>query len=153
MIESRSGTKIIVMQKCLLSSFIRKWDSQPSVGTIPIGNIMLSSSILFATVSIANVLNILILMNVTTISYSTFMMHQKKYLHPAVQKMYQVQQSNLIGKMEAQGGELMLGGGGMATVIVRVIQQSTAHSQSWMLSKTRLLIQSWFRFVNAYVVH
>ena len=153
MIESRSGTKIIVMQKCLLSSFIRKWDSQPSVGTIPIGNIMLSSSILFATVSIANVLNILILMNVTTISYSTFMMHQKKYLHPAVQKMYQVQQSNLIGNIKAQGRELILGGGGMATVIVRVIQQSTAHSQSWMLSKTRLLIQSWFRFVNAYVVH
>ena len=153
MIESRSGTKIIVMQKCLLSSFIRKWDSQPSVGTIPIGNIMLSSSILFATVSPTNVLNILILMNVTTISYSTFMKHQKKYLHPAVQKMYQVQQSNLIGNIKAQGRELILGGGGMATVIVRVIQQSTAHSQSWMLSKTRLLIQSWFRFVNAYVVH
>lgn len=152
MIESRSGTKITVMQKCLLSSFIRKWDSQPSVGTIPIGNIMLSSFILFATVSPANVLDILILMNVTTISYSTFMKHQKKYLHPAVQKMYQVQQSNLIGNIKAQGRELILGGG-MATVIVHVIQQSTAHSQSWMLSKTRLLIQSWFRFVNAYVVH
>lgn len=42
---------------------------------------------------------------------------------------------------------------GMAAVIVRVIQQSTACIQSWMLSKTRLSIQSWYRFVNAYLVY
>ena len=75
MIESTNGTKITVTQKCLSCSFIRKWDSQLSVGTIPIGNIMLSSSILFAGGSPTNVLNILNHMNVPAIAYSTFMKH------------------------------------------------------------------------------
>ncbi|KAJ7394869.1 hypothetical protein OS493_000704 [Desmophyllum pertusum] len=67
---------------CLYES----WDSQPSIAEIPVGNMMMSSGILFGGGSPAKVLKIMRHMNVLTIGYSTFMNHQKKYLHPAVER-------------------------------------------------------------------
>jgi len=112
MVESRIGTKITVSQKCYSCTFTTSWDSQPSVGGIPDGNIMLSSSILFGGGSPTKVLKILKHMNVPTIWYSTFMNHQKKYLHTAVQKTYQQQQSSLLNNIKAEGRELIEGGNG-----------------------------------------
>lgn len=112
MVESRIGTKITVSQKCYSCTFTTSWDSQPSVGDIPVGNIMLSSSILFGGGSPAKVLKILKHMNVPTICYSTFMNHQKKYLHTAVQRTYQQQQSSLLNNIKAEGRELIVGGDG-----------------------------------------
>lgn len=111
-VDSRLGTKITVTQKCLSCTFSTSWDSQPSVGDIPVGNIMLSSSILFSGGSPTKVLRILKHMNVPTICYSTFMNHQKKYLHTAVQRKYQQQQSTLLTNIKAEGRELIVGGDG-----------------------------------------
>ena len=112
MVESRIGTKITVTQKCYSCTFTTSWDSQPSVRDIPVGNIMLSSSILFGGGSPTKVLKILKHMNVPTICYSTFMNHQKKYLHTAVQRTYQQQQSTLLNNIKAEGRELKIGGDG-----------------------------------------
>ena len=111
-VDSRLGTKITVTQKCFSCTFFTSWDSQPSVGDIPVGNIMLSSSILFGGGSPTKVLRILKHMNVPTICYSTFMNHQKKYLHTAVQRTYQQQQSTLLNNIKAEGRELIVGGDG-----------------------------------------
>ena len=111
-VDSRLGTKITVTQKCFSCTFFTSWDSQSSVGDIPIGNIMLSSSILFGGGSPTKVLRILKHMNVPTICYSTFMNHQKKYLHTAVQRTYQQQQSTLLNNIKAEGRELIVGGDG-----------------------------------------
>ena len=109
---SRIGTRITVMQKCLSCSFTRSWDSQPSIGDTPLGNIMMSSGILFGGGSPAKVLKIMSHMNVLTIGYSTFMKHQKKYLHAAVERTYRDQQSSLLDSIKAEGKELILGGDG-----------------------------------------
>ncbi|XP_015754507.1 PREDICTED: uncharacterized protein LOC107334118 [Acropora digitifera] len=87
-VNSRIGTKITVLQKCLSCSFSKLWDSQPTVGDIPVGNILMSSAILFGGGSPAKVLKIMDHMNVPTIAYSTFMHHQKSYLHTAVERTY-----------------------------------------------------------------
>ena len=76
-VNSSIGTKITVMQKCLSCSFTRSWDSQPSIADTPLGNIMMSSGILFGGGSPAKVLKIMGHMNVVIIGYSTFMKHQK----------------------------------------------------------------------------
>ena len=73
---------------------------------------MLSSAILFGGGSPAKVLRILRHMNVPTIGYSTFMAHQSKYLHPAVEDTYRHQQSTLLNDIKAEGRELILGGDG-----------------------------------------
>ena len=111
-VNSRIGTRITVMQKCLSCSFTRSWDSQPSIGDTPLGNIMMSSGILFGGGSPAKVLKIMGHMNVVTIGYSTFMKHQKKYLHAAVERTYREQQSSLLDSIKAGGKELILGGDG-----------------------------------------
>ncbi|XP_068736804.1 uncharacterized protein [Montipora capricornis] len=111
-VNSRIGTRITVMQKCLCCSFTRSWDSQPSIGDTPLGNIMMSSGILFGGGSPAKVLKIMGHMNVLTIGYSTFMKHQKNYLHAAVERTYREQQSSLLDSIKAEGKELILGGDG-----------------------------------------
>ena len=112
-INSRIGTKITMTQKCPSCSFSKCWDSQPSVGDIsPVGNIMMSSAILFGGASPAKVLRVMKHMNVPTIAYSTFMQHQRTYLHPGVERTYRQQQSILLNDIKAEGREVILGGDG-----------------------------------------
>ena len=73
---------------------------------------MLSSYILFGGGSPTKVLRTLKHMNVPTIYYSTYMYHQKKYLHTAVQRTYQHQQSTLLNNIKADGRLLIVGGDG-----------------------------------------
>ena len=91
-VDSRLGTKITVTQKCFSCTFFTSWDSQLSVGDIPVGKIMLSSSILFGGGSPTKV--------------------EKKYLHTAVQRTYQQQQSTLLNNIKAEGRESIVGGDG-----------------------------------------
>ena len=73
---------------------------------------MLPSSILFGGGSPTKVLRILKRKNVPTICYSTFMNHQKRYLHTAVQRTHQQQQSIMLNNIKAEGRELIEGGDG-----------------------------------------
>ena len=111
-ISSRIGTKISITQKYFPCSFINSWDSQPLIWDIPLDNDMMSSGILFGGGSPAKVLRIMRHMNIITIGYSTFMQHQNRYLHPAVEITYKKQQSTLLEDMKAEGKELILGGDG-----------------------------------------
>ena len=72
----------------------------------------MSSAILFGGGSPAKTLKIMEHMNVPTIAYSTFMHHQKSYLHPAVERTYRQQQSTLLNEIKAEGRDLILGGDG-----------------------------------------
>ena len=98
-------------EMCIRDS-TRSWDSQPSIADTPLGNIMMSSGILFGGGSPAKVLKIMGHMNVVTIGYSTFMKHQKNYLHAAVERTYREQQSSLLATIKDEGKELILGGHG-----------------------------------------
>ena len=73
---------------------------------------MMSSGILFGGGSPAKVLRIMRHMNIITIGYSTFMQHQNRYLHPAVEITYKKQQSTLLEDIKDEGKELILGGDG-----------------------------------------
>ena len=73
---------------------------------------MMSSAILFGGASPAKVLRVMKHMNVPTIAYSTFMQHQRTYLHPGVERTYRQQQSILLNDIKAEGREVILGGDG-----------------------------------------
>ena len=106
-VNSRIGTSITVMQKCLSFAFTRRWDSQPSAGDTSLGNILMSSGILFGGGSPAKVLKIMGHMNVVTTGYSS------TCIHPCtVERMYREQQSLLLDSIKAEGKELILGGDG-----------------------------------------
>lgn len=72
----------------------------------------MSSAILFGGGSPAKVLKIMDHMNVPTIAYSTFMHHQKSYLHTAVERTYRQQQCTLLKEIKSEGKDLILGGDG-----------------------------------------
>ena len=109
-VSSRLGTRVTLSQKCLSCTFHKRWDSQPTIGDIPVGNIMMSSAILFGGGSPTKVLRH---MNVPSIGYSTFVAHQKKFLHPATDQVYREHQlSVLLHSIKAEGKNLILGGDG-----------------------------------------
>ena len=95
-VSSRLGTRVTLSQKCLSCTFHKRWDSQPTIGDIPVGNIMMSSAILFGGGSPTKVLRVMRHMNVPIIGYSTFMTHQSVLLH----------------SIKAEGENLILGGDG-----------------------------------------
>lgn len=61
-------------------------------GAIPDGNISLSSAILFAGALPGKVLDVLRIWGLTTISRDTFFLHQKKYLHAAIRRVWHREQ-------------------------------------------------------------
>ena len=109
-VSSRLGTRVTLSQKCLSCTFHKRWDSQPTIGYIPVGNIMMSSAILFGGGSPTKVLRVMRHMNVPSIGYSTFMTHQKTFLHPATDQVYREHQSVLLHSIRAEGKNLILGG-------------------------------------------
>ena len=74
------GMMVEVSQSCRSKDcgYQRRWRSQPVIGSVAAGNILMSSAILMSGVSIQKFLNALVSMNIATCSYSTFFIHQQR---------------------------------------------------------------------------
>ena len=107
------GSLILVKQSCVHKpscGFKRQWQSQPYIHDIPAGNLILSAGILFAGASPKKVLRVLSSANVATISYSTFMRHQRLYLQPAIVSTWQKQSQEIVTRLQEDGQPLVIGG-------------------------------------------
>ena len=92
----------------------RTWDSQPYTKTIPAGNILLSSSILFAGSTAAKSLKVLRFLGCQAIHRNTFYSHQKRYLYPAIETKWKEQQLDVVQQIKDKGEPLVVGGDGRA---------------------------------------
>ena len=101
---------VIVEQACKTCGNRWRWTSQPKVGEIPAGNLLLSSAIFFSGALPRKTLWVLSFMGVAAISPGTFFRHQAKYLHHTVMRVWKATQQNLLSDL--QGGDLVLGGDG-----------------------------------------
>lgn len=104
------GTMVIVEQACKTCGNRWRWTSQPKVGEIPAGNLLLSSAIFFSGALPRKTLRVLSFMGMAAISLGTFFRHQAKYLHHTVMRVWKATQQNLLSDL--QGGDLVLGGDG-----------------------------------------
>ncbi|KAF3833246.1 hypothetical protein F7725_026911 [Dissostichus mawsoni] len=86
-----------------------KWQSQPSIGNFPAGNMLLSAGILFAGASPTKVLRVLNHMGVMTYEKRTFFSHQRDILQPAIQGVWTQQQAAHIAMLQTEGRPLVLG--------------------------------------------
>ena len=59
-----TGTFLGIIQNCSNCCYTFKWDSQPVIGSTPVGNILLSASILFSGATPTKVLRVLQCMDV-----------------------------------------------------------------------------------------
>ncbi|XP_054773944.2 uncharacterized protein LOC129282034 [Lytechinus pictus] len=107
------GSALKVVTTCLDCGLRREWLSQPKVGDIYAGNMLLSGAILFGGSSPTKVLRVLRHMNVKAITVETFMKHQREYLQPAVIRVAKKEQRKLINEIP-EGEPLILGGDGQS---------------------------------------
>ena len=108
------GTLLIITLLCHSCGKTTTWHSQPYLGTIPAGNILLSSAILFAGASITKVLRILSFMSVAAISSRTFFRHQKDILFKTIRQAWSDNQEWLLGAIHGHEKRLVCGGDGRA---------------------------------------
>ena len=100
------GTLLTVKLFCESCGKTTEWKAQPFVRDYPAGNILLSAAVLFSGSMFSKVLRLFNHMRLACIEKSTFFRHQKELLFPAINKIWNEQQQNLIGLLRARGDAL-----------------------------------------------
>nr|XP_006008217.1 PREDICTED: uncharacterized protein LOC102345701 [Latimeria chalumnae] len=100
------GTFLQATIKCQMGHE-RKWQSQPLISRMPLGNILISSGIYFSGTSPAKVLRFLHSINIVAISKTTFSAVQSAYIIPAINTMWKTHQE--LALHQCQGEKLHLG--------------------------------------------
>ena len=106
------GTFVGIVQQCEVCNYSQKWASQPISNNIPMGNLLLSASILFAGALPTKTLRVFQILNCATVSLSTYYSHQNTYLHPTVLNVWNREQTALMQMLQALGEPISLGGDG-----------------------------------------
>ena len=109
-----NGTFLRVTQLCCSCGKQNEWNSQPFMGSLPAGNVLTSSAILFTGSLPAKALQMFKVLDCATITRSTFFRHQKRFLQPAVRSVWRHQQAIVLDTFEQQGKPLVLSGDGRA---------------------------------------
>ncbi|KAH9367745.1 hypothetical protein HPB48_010332 [Haemaphysalis longicornis] len=100
-----TGTQLEVVSLCSVAHSTT-WESQPSVGGNPAGNLLLASGIFFAGCLAAPVLRLLASINIQIFTERTFYNYQRAYLVPAVNEVFQEHESRLIDDLAGTEVEL-----------------------------------------------
>ncbi|XP_067280190.1 uncharacterized protein [Pseudorasbora parva] len=115
----RKGTLVAVDQLCPHCHYFRKWQSQPVVGSTPLGDLQLSAAVYFTGASFFKLQKVFNAMHVKMITHSTFRKHASLYLEPAIIYTWKKEQEEVFRQL-SHGDKVIAGGG--------VRADSTGHS-------------------------
>lgn len=107
------GSQLKVRVTCHSCHKIWEWHSQPKIGNLMAGNLLLSAAILYGGGSPTKVLRVLNHMNLQVISNRTFLEHQTDYLQPAVIRIFEQEQRLMVNGLPGDE-KLVIGGDGRA---------------------------------------
>ncbi|KAG0442597.1 hypothetical protein HPB47_015658 [Ixodes persulcatus] len=105
------GSSLQVSTLCR-SGHTATWCSQPIIKRKPVGNILVAAAILFTGCSIKKALRMLTSMGIACFCYKTFFIIQKAFLLPAIEKVWNKHQLELVSA--AAGRQLVIAGDGRA---------------------------------------
>ncbi|XP_059372400.1 uncharacterized protein LOC132109940 isoform X2 [Carassius carassius] len=105
----RMGSYVSFTQRCPKCSYHRKWESQPVIGSTPVGNLLMSAATYFCGASFLQFEKICKAMQLQIIQYETFRRHAENYLEPAVIHKWNLDQKNLFRKLQ-EGGKIAVAG-------------------------------------------
>ena len=107
------GTFLKVEQRCKDCLRCQTWRSQPFIGNIPAGNLLLSSAILFSGSLPSKAIRLLQILGCCTITTRTFFSHQKRILHQAVASVWKRKQNSILEevKQDSPSGLILAGDG------------------------------------------
>ena len=108
------GSLLRIKQVCSQCSNTYEWCSQPYIGKVPAGNILMSAAILYTGCLPAKALRMFKTLNCASIARKTYFRHQNTYLQPAIRLVWERQQRKLLSKLMIEKKGLVLAGDGRA---------------------------------------
>ena len=108
------GTFLRITQLCDVCGRSRIWESQSFIGTVPAGNILLSSAILYSGSLPSKALRMFHVLKCAAIDRTMFFRHQSKYLQPAIFTVWRSHQDSLLELFKAEKKALVVAGDGRA---------------------------------------
>ncbi|XP_058628472.1 uncharacterized protein LOC131538581 isoform X2 [Onychostoma macrolepis] len=103
------GTFLAVEQRCPQCDFFRKWNSQPIIQSTPAGNLQLSVAVYATGASFFKVKKIFRAMQLKMIHYTTFRIHARRYIEPAIVHSWKKAQDGMLQQLRQQQN-IVLGG-------------------------------------------
>ena len=108
------GSLLRIKQACSQCSNIFDWFSQPYIGKVPAGNVLLSAAILYTSCLPAKALRMFKTLNCAAITRKTYFRHQNSYLQPAISLVWERHQRKLVSELMIEKKGLVLAGDGRA---------------------------------------
>ncbi|XP_039675650.1 uncharacterized protein LOC120570981 isoform X8 [Perca fluviatilis] len=105
----KMGTYVSFTQLCPHCNYSRQWQSQPVVGSTPVGNLHLSAATYFTGSSFIQLEKICKAMNLQIFQYDTFRRHARSFLEPAIIHKWKTDQQHLFQKLQ-HGGKIGVSG-------------------------------------------
>ncbi|XP_030234703.1 uncharacterized protein LOC115559773 isoform X4 [Gadus morhua] len=106
----RHGTYVAFSQHCRHCRYSRGWQSQPIVGSTPLGDLQLSAATYLTGASFFKLARIFKAMQLQTFNQDTFRRHTQCFLEPAVVHKWKKEQQILLQKLHHQGKVTVCGG-------------------------------------------
>lgn len=103
------GSMLSVSRICICGENFT-WESQPLIGSMPVGNLVLSAAILISGNSIAQNLVMFNHANIACFSERTFHNIQHSYLVPAVERVWKAHQDTLFDNIRRDNTPVIAGG-------------------------------------------
>ncbi|KAK7939668.1 hypothetical protein WMY93_002994 [Mugilogobius chulae] len=98
-----SGTFVSYIQSCPHCLYNRKWDSQPIMGSTPVGNLQLSAAVYFSGGSYIKMEKICKAMNLQVHQYNAFRRHSRSFLEPAIYHKWKKDQETFFEELKRKG--------------------------------------------------
>lgn len=98
-----------ICEKCCQS---RKWESQPTSNSLPLGNLIIAGAVLFSGGSANKFITICNHESIQMFSIATYMNIQTLYRVPTINDVWGIQQASLFGNARFTGEPLRLGSDG-----------------------------------------
>ncbi|XP_062393824.1 uncharacterized protein LOC134082194 isoform X2 [Sardina pilchardus] len=104
------GTYVAFSQRCPHCSYFRDWESQPMVGSTPVGNLQLSAATYFTGTSFIQLEKLCKAMQLQIFRYDTFRRHARNYMEPAIVHKWKMDQHDNFQHQLRLGGVVAVGG-------------------------------------------
>ena len=108
------GSLLRIKQVCSQCSNIFEWCSQPYIGKVPAGNILISAAILYTGCLPPKALRMFKTLNCASITRKTYFRHQNTYLQPAISLVWERHQRKLLSELMIEKKGIVIAGDGRA---------------------------------------
>ena len=106
------GSLIKITAYCINGHQVLSWQSQPTHGQMPLGNLLLSAATLCSDLTYDKVSNMCNLINIRIPSKTTYCTYQNEHIIPEINNAWKTENQAVIQEVISRGGKVALAGDG-----------------------------------------